>query len=154
MLTIGLLPLTITVYAASLDEEAKKLITDYYLNNKILTKCGDSYYIGDKNPANPNEWAIIEWKGVSPVIESAQLTYADKLNGLEWKGQGALVPQAGRLYDSSSKTWTQWEAPTGKGFMLTFVKKDGKWMADPEGKTKEMSKPLPLDCKKIETMTK
>jgi hypothetical protein len=102
--------------------------------------------MGEKNPTNANEWAIIEMKGISPELESAQLTYADKLNGLEWNGRGGLVAQAGRLYISSRKIWTPWQPPEKRSYLLRLGKKDGKWIVALEGMNEEMSKTqLPLD---------
>ena len=36
--------LTSHVSAASLDEEAKKVVIEYFLSRKIITICGDSFY--------------------------------------------------------------------------------------------------------------
>src|SRR5687767_309552 len=89
MVVIGLL-FTSYAYAIAIDEEAKKVAMDYLVSKRIITICQDSFYFFIPEPNNPNDFALGQGKEFYITVSSTQLDYADKLNGIEWKGVANL----------------------------------------------------------------
>ncbi len=63
------------IYAASLEDEAKKKIRDTYISQGVV-ECGDSLYICFCK-GEPNKWFMFELKGVYYFVTSQKLTYAN-----------------------------------------------------------------------------
>jgi hypothetical protein len=118
---VGLL-CTVAVYAGSPEEEAKKLVMNYFLNNKLVTRCNDRFFthVVIVNPERESYWFIVEYKEVSPVIEQEQVIYADKLNSIEWKGSGSLTCKSQRGY-FPREGWTSWKDCRGSIFDDAFA---------------------------------
>src|SRR5215510_15375566 len=80
---VGLFLFACCAYAGSLDDEAKKAIVDYYKRRHALTLCGDSVYISTLSGGKLRIW---QGKQFSIKLRPEEATYADHLNGIEWKG--------------------------------------------------------------------
>ena len=102
-----------------------------------LTQCGESW-IGvchRKGLEGTPVDIIVEGKGVSLSIKSQSLSDADRLNGIEWRGQIVANNKAQRLYLSADcnlnvneghKGWTEWKE-SYEMVQWFLEKKEGKW---------------------------
>jgi hypothetical protein len=144
------------VYAGSLDEEAKKEITDFYFSKRLIMKCGNDLYssLGIKNqPAL--QWIIVELKGLSAEVKSQPLSQADKLNGVEWKGSGNIRQEAWRMYHEKTG-WSGWQPTRQNESGRVFLgKKKGKWIVIPNESLEEAIKfGTLIDCKRLTAIPK
>jgi hypothetical protein len=116
------------IYAASLEDEAKKKIRDTYISKGVV-ECGDSLYICFCK-GEPDEWFMFELKGVYYFVTSQKLTYADELNHIEWKGYGGLTGKAVRKFERKTG-WGKWtDHEPGLSLQPDFYvekKKNGQW---------------------------
>ena len=69
-------------YAGSLEEEAKQEIISFYVNKRLMTKCGHAWYsyAGIKNP-QALAWSIIEYQEMSAEVQAQPVQHADKRKG-------------------------------------------------------------------------
>src|SRR2546430_5030246 len=117
------------VYATPLDDEAKKKLKDYYMNSGMV-ECGDSWFVCFCK--REDFFWLAELKGVSLYVIPIELTYADQLNQIEWKGYGGMTVKAARKF-FRDKGWSEWwgnegTEPSPDSYV---VKKNGKWIVSP-----------------------
>ena len=110
-----------------------------------LTQLGADVYLCRISPAVKNRGivaskTIFEFRNSRIVVFPDSLTEADKLNGLEWRGQVRLEVKAVRRYSPQNhfgiapdKTWANWVAPTTAGdfLVLNVSKTKGEWKVVP-----------------------
>jgi hypothetical protein len=141
-------------YAGSLEEEAKQEIISFYLNKRLITKCGHAWYsyVGLKNP-QALAWSIIEYQGLSAEVKAQPVHHADKLKGVEWQGSGTIRQAAWRMYHETTG-WGSWQPPSPNERGRVFLgKKKGKWIVIPNGALEETVKfAKPLACEKLATI--
>ena len=123
-----------TKFSDAYSDDAKKVIENYYTNRKTVAKCGNDYYmywrIDIPSISSANKYAIFHMKDIYYVAQQQDITYADKLNGLEWKGEGSLMYKASRTYKQDTG-WTAWQA--GEALeSLNIQKRNGKWFVSSE----------------------
>src|SRR6266446_588111 len=75
---------------------------------------------------------LAEFKGVSLYVIPIELTYADQLNKIEWKGYGGMTVKAARQF-FRDKGWSEWWGNEGteQSPDSYVVKKNGKWIVSP-----------------------
>jgi hypothetical protein len=71
---------------------------------QYFTKCGDSYF------ANRIPWGLVQFKDVRFDVKQLDLTDADKLNSIEWKGAANVNCDLTRLYDNMAHKWSDWSS--------------------------------------------
>jgi hypothetical protein len=101
-------------------EQAQKFV------DAQLARCGDSYF-GIRKITN--ESAIYQFRNPKLSVRRQELTQADKLNGVEWKGDSTFSAEAWRMYDLTGK-WTPWQqgfASLDAGVSVIFFKQKGQW---------------------------
>ena len=110
-----------------------------------LTQIGTDVYLCRISPAVKNRGIVasktlFEFRNSKLVVFPDLLTEADKLNGLEWRGQVHLEVKAVRRYSPQNhfgiapdKTWANWVAPTTAGdfLVLNVSKTKGEWKVVP-----------------------
>ena len=149
-----LLTLVITLFCASCsssslppdaDAEAQKQAQQFV--EAQLTKCGDSYY-GVRKLANDS--GLYQFKNPKVSVKSQELTQADKLNGIEWKGSSTFSAETWRLYDVTGKwgPWRQGFTSLGIGLGVTMYKHKGQWKFGSDGNLKPNSYEK-VDCSKL-----
>jgi hypothetical protein len=144
--TVGLFLFTSCVHEPSVDEKAKKTMMNYLLSNKIIVECGDSFY--------SNQMMIVQYDGAYPEIKPRGLTYAAKLNSVEWAGSGDLKYKAWRLYQPNVG-WSPWQSPQEQEPRFTVWKEKGRWFVSPDSSMKEaVGRVKPIDCTEIEALPK
>ena len=148
---VGLLLFALCAYADSLDDEAKKAIFDYYKRRHALTLCGESAYISTLSEGKLKIW---QGKKFSIKLQPEEATYADYLNGIEWKGSGEITAKANRVFLQDAG-WTPW-SPDQDNMKLDVVltKKQGKWFVKMSASFSEPSMNQPMGCQQIESLTK
>ena len=148
---VGLLLFAFCAYAGSLDDEAKKAIFDYYKNRHTLTICGDSAYISTLSGGKLRIW---QGRNFSLKLRPEEASYADNLNGIEWKGSGEITAKANRVFLQDAG-WTSWSSDQDNIKLdVVLTKKQGKWSVKMSGSFSEPSINQPMGCKQIESMTK
>jgi len=112
-----------------------------------LTRCGDSSY-GVRKIANDN--SLYQFKGPKVSVKDQELTQADKLNGIEWKGSSTFSAEAWRVYDVTGKwgPWRQGFTSLGVGLGVTMYKQEGHWKFGSDGNVKPNSYEK-ADCSKL-----
>ena len=119
---VGLFLFVFCAYAGSLDDEAKKAIFDYYKNRHTLTICGDSAYISTLSGGKLRIW---QGKNFSIKLRPEETSYADNLNGIEWKGFGEITAKANRVF-LQDEGWTPWSSDQDNiKFDVVLTKKQG-----------------------------
>jgi hypothetical protein len=106
----------------SMEAEARRLVQQYW--DRVLTKCGDSYYYTAMGAGELAGGAVFQIKGdVSFRLARSphQLSPADKANGLEWEGTSLMTPigltRQAAFYTASGglvlQAWEEWkDAPS------------------------------------------
>jgi hypothetical protein len=101
-------------------------------------------YIQGRTIAGTDTSFIEERKGLKAIYDATELTKADKLNGIEWKGNVYLQSEARRRYyfnaegsvgigafatPERTKGWNDWEAiePGEQFWVFNLEKRKGKW---------------------------
>ena len=112
-----------------------------------LTKCGDSYY-GVRKIGNDS--GLYQFKNPKVSVKSQELTEADKLNNVEWKGNSTFSAETWRLYDVTGKwgPWRQGFTSLGVGLGVTMYKQKGQWKFGSDGNLKPNSYEK-IDCSKL-----
>lgn len=112
-----------------------------------LTRCGDSYF-GVRKIASDN--GLYQFKNPKVSVKSQDLTQADKLNGIEWKGNSTFTAEAWRLYDVTGKwgPWRQGFTSLGVGLGVTMYKQKGQWKFGSDGNLKPNSFEK-VECSKV-----
>jgi len=123
----------------STDLEAAKVALDLWKPTKI----GKSYYLFYYlYQANYETKAIFELRGPMIYVRPQEISEADKLNGLEWKGRVNFASEATRSCllaspDAPINQWSEWwssAVSTDAGFSFELVKSNnGKWVFHREG---------------------
>jgi hypothetical protein len=138
-------------YAASLDDEAKKAIFDYYKRRHALTLCGDSAYISTLSGGKLSIW---QGKKFSIKLQPEEASDADHHNGIEWKGSGEITAKASRVFLQDAG-WTSWASDQDNIKLdVVLTKKQGKWSVKMSGSFSEPAINQPMGCQQIEGMTK
>lgn len=111
-------------------DEANDRARRYF--SQLFTQCGDSVFT--------NEWSdilrsshVLQFKNGGITFDSTQpVSNAERLNGIEWKGQFRLFATAQRVRNSNG-TWDPWEDFNGKltRWHFTVIKKTTGWQVDP-----------------------
>ena len=112
-----------------------------------LTRCGDSYF-GIRKIANDN--ALYQFKHPKVSVKSQELTQADKLNSIEWKGSSTFSAEMWRMYDVTGKwgPWRQGFTSLGIGLGVAMYKQKGQWKFGSDGNLKPSSYEK-VDCSKV-----
>lgn len=113
---------TATPQTSALDNEAIATVKEFW--EQHTTKCGDSYYSSEDFRGMIT---IHEFKNVSfSARRTGPTTEADRLNGIEWKGNVEILT---RLYrDNNEGTWSNWkERTTGGGYQIGATKRQSGW---------------------------
>jgi hypothetical protein len=147
ILTVGSFLFTSCVHEVSVEEKAKKTMMEYLLKNQFLVKCGESLYSNHLT-------MLVQYERAYPEITPRELTYAAKLNSVEWAGAGDVKYAAWRSYQSNVG-WSPWQSPQEHAPHFTVWKEKGQWFVSPDKVVKETVQSVkPLDCKEIEALPK
>lgn len=118
-----------------------------------VTKCGDSYFRKEVLPKKNGYVLLYEMKDPTVLAEANQVTEADSLNGIEWKGSTTFSPKASRVWGQESGSWFPWKKGAGNVPELTYGMKKvkGVWSIDTERhwSREETSKYVPVDCSQL-----
>lgn len=103
-------------------------VVDQQMEKKV-SHCGDSYYTRASLPEG--EWWF-EFRDLSWKVESVELTEADRLNGMEFKGKVSPQYSAIRMSarNGSKECWYPWEEWNNlyDSYNRPEIKKaNGKW---------------------------
>ena len=135
---------------SSLTREAERQARDYW--EAGFTKCGDFYYANSHTGGMGMRIlkTLLQYKKLDVTVESKPLSEADKLNGIEWKGESALNPVAYREYVYKLEKWDDWRngVPQGPAVRVTVRKQNGQWHVGENIVVNEM-KYEKIDCKDI-----
>jgi len=103
----------------------------YWLS--FFTKCGDSHFVAAVAKGTL-ESTIIEVRGFKVAMEPEPITEADRLNGLEWKGNTRADGSASRIVDSQGPgTWRDGLSAIRWATTERITRKlTGKWTFTPE----------------------
>ena len=91
------------------------------------SKCGDSYF------ANNVPWGLVQFKDVTFNVKQLDLSDADKLNNVEWKGAATVSCQLTRLYNYGTRKWSDWSSknplfnPDGTIVSYIVEKRQDQW---------------------------
>lgn len=91
-----------------------------------FTRCGDSYY-GIRKVANDN--GLYQFRNPKVSVKSQELTQADKLNGIEWRGSSNFSAEEWRMYSVTGE-WTSWRegfTSLDVGLSVNMYKENGQW---------------------------
>jgi len=98
--------------------EAEQRTQQWFDNS--FAKCDDTLvaryngekeiHIGSKYSSSMRK-GFLQFKALTFLIEEKPLSEADKLNGIEWKGNINFIPikPTLRYYDDSEKKWSDWQ---------------------------------------------
>lgn len=89
-----------TKSGGNLDAQALEMVE--ITLNRVLPKCGDSWFSIEKIHSNET---LIEHKGLTLTIKPWPVNEADKLNGLEW--QGEVQGSESRRFNHG-QGWNEW----------------------------------------------
>lgn len=110
-------------FASSIEDEAKREVSEVV--NKIFFKCGDvwSYH-------SPNDLSYAQFSNEPTIEVKYSQTEADRLNGIEWKGDVTYLYDKGlvRYYWNHLQTWENWLNIANfslKLFTIQAIKKQG-----------------------------
>jgi hypothetical protein len=92
-----------TALEEEVEAEAKRIVETQF------TQCGDSHYAEVTIGVSTPNIVIAQCRSLSFESSSINLSEADKLNGIEWKGTVSSKPVAERFYARSK--WSDWEPP-------------------------------------------
>jgi hypothetical protein len=136
---------------SSPDVEARREAEKFWATQ--ITKCGDFYY--RKEVLIKKDDYVIYYQMKDPKVEvlPQPVLEADRLNGIEWKGSTAFIPEASRIWNTEKKGWLEW----GKGawgvpeLNYGMNKAKGAWNVNTkrDWTREETSKYEPIDCSKI-----
>lgn len=160
MRTAALSVIIVTAIAALLDCGSPKLSqADHEALNAAfgykdthLVTCGDSKFAYFLPPHSKTRIAI-EFRGAMSACfsdkESQQLTEADRLNGIEWRGTFSFLCSTFRSHQNGQ--WSQWN--NGTIFNVLFPKLDSQPMRKIHGTWEfggdESAKLEPLSCDQV-----
>ena len=145
ILTVGCFLFTSCIHEVSVEEKAKKTMMEYLLKYQFIVKCGENFYANRMT-------LLVQYERAYPDIQPQALTYAAKLNRVEWAGAGDLKYTAWRSYQANVG-WSPWQSPQEHGPHFTVWKEKGHWYVAPAdvGQETVQSATL-LDCKAIEAL--
>lgn len=112
-------------HTSGLDREAAKVAQEAF--DLGYKHCGDSYYkLRIDQVGIPD--TLSELKGVKLEVIADQLSEADRLNSVEWKGVAVLRYTVTRSHSQASG-WGQWlpAHPPGIQGKNRFIKRSGRW---------------------------
>jgi hypothetical protein len=92
------------------DSEVQKVALTFW--DKLLTKCGDSYYWGGPT----GDGSLRNYKEVSFGIVQEPVSQADQMNGVEWHGFIIMVARVFRTQEGygAAQHWEPWrDGPAG-----------------------------------------
>lgn len=142
-------PGTNGLFTSDINEEARKEAEKFWATQ--ITKCGDSYYRRREIKDNGSEYFELK----EPIVKVApsQITEADRLNGLEWRGTTSLQLKVSREWDPTSHRWTPWANGGLEAGDLSYPMKkvSGEWSINTKrgGIFDEVLRYAPVDCSKI-----
>jgi hypothetical protein len=128
VLSVGCLLGVATIGEAAetaLEREAKAQAEQFY--GRYVTLCGkDAYrrhWVSDKG-----QWVEggTQFRNWTFVVEPREVTPADRLNGVEWKGWVTFQAQAFRPYTAKDRRWLD-EWRDGGAHSTQFPKRHGQW---------------------------
>ena len=92
--------------AQTLDAESQRAAQSLW--DKVLTKCGNSYYSASSSisgGANPDaRQDLVEYRDVEFRVVRAEVSSAERLNGVEWNGAARMAASAWRERNDNG-TW-------------------------------------------------
>jgi len=118
----------------SLDIEAAKTAVDFWKPTSVghasCYVCENSS-VGNFDPNMNHPKTVFELQDVEVKVGPRELSAADKLNKVEWRGSVSLHYTAVRSYSPPDKAWSQW---LGSGFVEDMVlEKIGGVLKQPQG---------------------
>jgi hypothetical protein len=130
---------------SNLDKEAVQYGLSYY--GKLVANCGSYYfkYDGSYGDARYNDLNIVQGTNMVWLVAISPLSEADRLNGIEWRGQIAvgLVGSLRRYYLRNS-AWTTWKTDNYiDDYMGHTQKVNGKWEY---GQSRTNGQNRPITC--------
>lgn len=121
-----LIVLSTTCAAEDQSAAALKLATDAF--SRHWTHCNDTWVSRLESPK-----CYVQWKNVTPDFAPDQLTPADRLNGVTWRGQIRFPPMACREFYFDEKTsggrppgWSPWSDGCAL-WIYRATQTNGKW---------------------------
>lgn len=143
--TLGLLLFVMPAHAAVIDEEAKASLLLYHINQHLLTRCHERFYMQLRKGTR---WYLMELQDVSSAVTAEDLTYDDRLQGVAWRGRGRVNTKAYRVYTPRAG-WGMWQQPIASPD-FTVIKQRGQWVIDPQETRQDVLHNIrPVDCKQI-----
>lgn len=145
---ISLIALVSLEACISRTAEAKREFEKFLRTNEKMAGCGESSFLAHQAGDWPK--SIYEFKNPRLQMRSLDLTEADQLNGLEFKGSGVLEAAASRevgqqaVDKKASLCWHEWEAGTVTKLDFAVIRSNGKWNVAPNFEW--AGKALTIDC--------
>jgi len=136
---------------SSLDAKARREAEKFWATQ--ITKCGDSYY--RREVLIKKDDYVIYYQMKDPKVEvlPQPVSEADRLNGIEWKGSTAFIPEASRIWNTERKGWSDWgNGAWGVPELNYGMKKvNGAWSVNTkrDWTREETSRYEPVDCSQI-----
>jgi hypothetical protein len=115
-----------------LDVEAKGEAEKFWATQ--ITKCGDFHYRKQILPEKDNYVLYFQMRNAGVVVSPNKVTEADRLNGIEWKGETSFRPEASRVWGTEKGAWYEWKPGMGNVPDLSYGmrKVNGKWAVNTE----------------------
>lgn len=128
-----------------LQQEALKVAAQIFEQHWV--RDGDSWFTSVHEPHGWAENVTIQIKDVTHVLNESRITEADRLNGIEWRGEIEIRPKASRAHAPKQTPqyqfvgWREWQ--DGMDFLvtnhITLMKKAGKWSGGLDGSDRDDS---------------
>jgi hypothetical protein len=111
-------------------EEAGKLAANCALEHWAIQQDGALWYghVDQNDLLNPELISQdVQFKPVTPNLVTAEMSEADRLNGVEWRGAVNFSATAGRVRQNDL-SWTDWQSyKYGTFWSVRLEKRNGNW---------------------------
>jgi hypothetical protein len=118
--------------SSPIDAEAQREAEKFWATQ--VTKCGDSYYRKEILPKKDNYVLYFQMRDPEIVVTLNKVSEADRLNGIEWKGETSFSPKASRVWGTEKGAWYEWKPGMGNVPDLSYGmrKVSGQWKVNTE----------------------
>jgi hypothetical protein len=134
-----------------LDAEAKEEAEKFWATQ--TTRCGDSYYRKQILPEKDNYVLYFQMRDAEVVVTPNKVSEADRLNGIEWKGETSFRPKASRVWGTEKGAWYEWKPGMGNVPDLSYGmrKVNGRWAVNTEKSyvTRGIIRYEPVKCSEV-----